>query len=55
VKLGLIDDYRVTVHPVVLGKGKPLFGDLSDKIKLKLVETKTFKTGAVGLHYQPEM
>lgn len=54
MKLGLIDDYQITVHPVVLSKGKPLFGDLRDKIKLKLIETRTFKTGAIGLHYQPE-
>lgn len=55
MRLGLIDEYYVTVHPVVLGMGKPLFGNLDDKIKLKLVGTKTFKTGAVELHYQPKI
>jgi dihydrofolate reductase len=54
MRLGLIDEYLVTVHPVVLGTGKPLFGNLSDRIKLRLVGTKTFKTGAVELHYKPE-
>ncbi len=54
MKLGLIDEYNITVHPVVIGKGKPLFGNLNDKIKLKLLGTKTFASGAVGLRYQPE-
>jgi dihydrofolate reductase len=54
MRLDLIDEYYVTVHPVVLGMGKPLFGNLGDKIKLKLVGTKTFNTGAVELHYQPK-
>jgi dihydrofolate reductase len=54
MRLDLIDEYYVTVHPVVLGMGKPLFGNLGDRIKLKLVGTKTFNTGAVELHYQPK-
>jgi dihydrofolate reductase len=54
IRLGLIDEYLVTVHPVILGIGKPLFGNLGDKIKLKLVGTKTFNTGAVELRYQPK-
>ncbi len=52
-RLGLIDDYMITVHPVILGKGKPLFADLNDMTRLKLVDTKRYGTGAVGLHYQP--
>jgi len=52
-KLGLIDEYRIRLHPVVLGSGKRLFKDNSDRINLKLVESQTFRSGVVILHYQP--
>jgi dihydrofolate reductase len=48
----LIDDYWLLIHPIVLGKGKPLFEDLKSRIDLKLVETKTFSSGVVVLHYK---
>jgi dihydrofolate reductase len=51
MRLGLIDEYRINVNPVVLGGGKPLFHDTGAKINLKLVESRTFKSGVVGLHY----
>jgi dihydrofolate reductase len=50
---GLIDEYRLMVHPVVVGGGKRLFRDGSDMTVLKLVETKTFSSGVVVLSYQP--
>ena len=53
--LGLIDEYQVLVHPVVLGGGKPLFGALMDQVKLKLVGTKTHPSGVVLLTYQPRV
>src|SRR5205823_7675075 len=51
--LGLIDEYQLLVHPVILGSGKPLFQDIKHKMKLKLVQTKTHPSGVVVLSYQP--
>jgi len=51
--LGLIDEYQLLVHPVILGSGKPLFQDIKHKTKLKLVQTKTHPSGVVVLYYQP--
>ena len=52
MQLGLIDEYRINVNPVVLGGGVPLFKDIRDRIKLKLLDSKNFRSGVVGLHYQ---
>lgn len=53
VKSGLIDEYRLLVHPVALGSGLPLFSSLSSPIDLKLVNTTTFNTGVIAQIYQP--
>jgi Dihydrofolate reductase len=50
----LIDEYRLMVHPIVLGSGKRLFRDGIDKRVLKLIDTRTFSSGIVVLVYQPD-
>ncbi|MEK6902212.1 MAG: dihydrofolate reductase family protein [archaeon] len=54
MKADLIDEFYLTINPILLGKGKPLFTDAQKKIKLKLLETKTFSQGVVLLHYGKE-
>lgn len=49
----LIDEYRLMVHPILLGSGKRLFREGSEQQVLKLVDTKTFSSGTVVLSYQP--
>lgn len=53
MKLNLIDEYQLCVHPVVAGGGLPLFENFKDRKVLKLVKTKTFSGGAVILYYEP--
>lgn len=47
----LVDELWLSVHPILLGSGKPLFHGISDRIKLTLLETKTYETGLVSLKY----
>ena len=53
MKLNLIDEYQLCVHPVVAGSGLSLFENINDRTILKLKKTKTFSGGAVTLYYEP--
>ena len=52
MKLGLVDEYRLFVSPVVLGGGTPYFVSLDERINLELLETRTFGSRVVYLRYQ---
>ncbi|CAM2880133.1 dihydrofolate reductase [Chryseobacterium flavum] len=52
IQENLIDIYRISVHPVALGKGKPLFEDIKERLNLKLVKTNVFRSGVVQLIYE---
>jgi dihydrofolate reductase len=51
----LIDEYWLSIHPILLGAGKPLFHGITDRKKLKLVESKVYETGLVSVKYHPEV
>ena len=53
MQLDLIDEYQLSVQPIVLGGGLPLFKNVTDRVDLKLLKTKTFGCGAVTLYYEP--
>ena len=54
LKLNLIDEFQLCIHPVITGKGLQLFDDINERINLKLLKTKTFGGGAVILYYEPK-
>ena len=54
INLGLVDIYRLAVHPVILGAGKPLFKDIQQRVGLKLVEAKGSGSGVVLLSYSAD-
>ena len=51
IQLNLIDGYWLFVNPIILGRGIPLFVDIKDKIKLKLLTTRQFSCGVTELNY----
>lgn len=53
MQMNLVDEHRVMVNPVLIGSGTPLFQNIASRVNLKLVKTRTFKSGSVLLYYQP--
>jgi riboflavin biosynthesis pyrimidine reductase len=53
IELGVVDEYHVVVHPIVVGEGRRLSEGirLQERAQLKLVESKVFKSGIVALRY----
>ena len=54
ISLKLIDTYKMSVHPVALGSGKPLFENLTDRQNFQLTDTRVFKSGVVELTCIPK-
>jgi len=52
LNLNLIDEYRLAIHPVILGKGKPLFQNIEQQHKLALAEVKSYDTGVMLVTYK---
>jgi dihydrofolate reductase len=53
IEEGLIDEFRIFVNPLVLGKGTPLFQGIKKRLDLKLLNMRAFANGNVLLTYQP--
>ena len=49
---GLIDEFWLFVNPIILGNGIPLYKGVTETTKLNLIESKTFSSGVIALHYE---
>jgi dihydrofolate reductase len=54
MRAGLIDEYRIYVHPIIIGKGKPLFPRSGPRVNLRLLESRAFGNGVLQLRYRKE-
>ena len=50
---GLIDEYQIVVHPIILGSGRTMFEGVNDKVALRRTRTRTFDNGNVFVCYEP--
>ncbi len=53
IRRGLVDEYRLVIHPVVLGAGKPFWPEVDAPLRLRLLETRTFTSGVELKTYAP--
>jgi dihydrofolate reductase len=51
MRLGLVDEYWIVLHPVLAGTGRRLFEGQNDRVNLKLLESRSLRSGVVALHY----
>lgn len=51
LKEGLVDELWLSVHPILLGSGKPFFREKESRTKISLLESKTYETGLISLRY----
>jgi dihydrofolate reductase len=51
LKIGVVDEFWIFVNPILLGKGISLFKNIPELTQLELLDTKTFSSGVVALHY----
>ena len=51
-QMGLIDEYQICIHPVILGSGLTLFKNIQQQVRLSLLKTKTFGSGAMVVYYE---
>ena len=49
----LIDEFQICIHPIIEGKGLPLFDQIKDRIVFKLIKTKSLNSGATVFYYEP--
>ena len=53
MNLNLVDEFQISVQPIILGKGLPLLKNINYRINLKLLKTKIFSSGSITLYYEP--
>src|SRR5436190_15381812 len=53
MNLNLIDEFQLSVQPIISGNGLPLLKNINDRINLILLKTKTFSSGSITLYYAP--